>query len=184
MKTLFVVVMLGFSLLLRDLPALHEQKREPQTISTEPKEIVAELRRGESRLLDVRGILIYTPTEANYDDTTTGNLSFKLDEKQRSQISDVVKRPLVDIPKEVTIKGILGIFEGHAKCPDLRYEFKPQKVELNDTMLHFGSFVLNFKETGQELSQLFCRWAKVIESGRSHSPIRLINALLKGEKFD
>ncbi|MBS1788646.1 MAG: hypothetical protein JST85_13040 [Acidobacteria bacterium] len=184
MRTLFIVLLFRASFLLQGLPIPQEQKREPQTISTEPKEVVAELRRGETKLLEVRGILTYTPTEANYDDTTTGNLFFKLDEKQRLQISNVVKRVIADIPEDVTIKGIRGIFEKHAKCPDLRYEFRPQKVEVGDAMLHFGSFVVSFKETEQELSQLFCRWAKVIEGGRSHPPIRIVNALLKGEKID
>ena len=177
MKTLFVVTLLGFSLLLQDLPASQEQKREPQTISTESKEVVAELWISGRKLEEVRGEAAFTPAAGNTDDTLTGTLVFKISEVERQRVASVIKKPLDDIPAIVEKSEVSAFFERGTQCPDLRFEIFAQNrhrhVDVSQTeiglgvgSLRFSPTVVSFKESERELSKMLCIWAKRLWGGR------------------
>lgn len=194
MKTLFAVLLIGFVFLPLDSAAVQAQKREPQTISTEPKEVVAELRIGDQKLANVQGEAIFTPSAGNADDTLTGTLAFNVSEAERKRIATMMKKPLDDVPSFVKKGDVMTVFVKHAECPDLRFEFfvrhqnfnpADAEIEFAGTTLRFQPFVLSFKESQQELSQLLCVWAKRIYSGRgTRGAAQRFSKVIKGEDPD
>lgn len=188
MKILFALVL---SMCLSGLLVGQGQKREPQTISTEPKEIMAELRTGDQKLANVRGEAVFTPSAGNADDTLTGTLAFNISEAKRSRIATTMKKSLESIPSVVKKDDVVTAFVKHAECPDLRFEFFVRhqnfnpvqaEIEFAGATLRFQTFVLSFKESQQELSQLLCVWAKRINGGRgTRGAPQRFSKIIKGE---
>lgn len=191
MKILFAALLFGFSALIQAPPVLQEQKRESQTISTEPKEIVAELKIGQRILEDVRGKVVFTPTEGNADDTLTGILIFKMSEAERKRIANQMKIALAEVPESLNKAGVIAGFERSAQCPELNFEFfvrhknfdiSRAEVSFGEGKLQFQPFILSFKESEGELSQMLCLWAKQIQVGRGPRGIwRAFTKVLKGK---
>lgn len=163
-----------------------EQGQKPQTITTSPKEITVLLKFEGSKAVKVKGTAVFAPTQANPDDTLTGELVCTIAESDRQRIAQNLIRPLSAIPGSVSLKEVQAVFEKHAECPDLRFEFAPIKTAIRGVEVNSDHFVLSFVKTDQELSQLFCRWARNILGGRANPicPCKRINALLKGEKLE
>ena len=188
MKTLFVVMLLGLSFFLQDPQT---KKQQLPTISTEPKEVVAELKIGDRTLEEVRGDVVFTPSAGNADDTLTGMLVFKMSETERKRIAGEIKTSLVNVPATVKKDGVIAHFERDAKCPDLNFEFfvrhknfdvSKAEVSFGEGRLQFRPFVLSFKESDQELSGMLCLWAKRIWGGRGTKGMSpAFTKVLKGE---
>lgn len=191
MKTLFAMTVIGFSFLLQDSPIPQVQKRKPQTISTEPKEAVAELRIGDKTLEEVRGEAVFTPSAGNADDTLTGTLVFKLSESERRRIAEEMRMPLANVPTTAKREDVVTSFERNARCPDLNFEFfmryknfdvSRAEIVFGEGKLQFRPFVLSFKESDQELSRMLCLWAKRIWGGRGTKGMTpAFTKVLKGE---
>lgn len=186
MNSFLAALFLGLSLLMQSPTALQEQKHKSQTISTEPNDVVAELIIGKQKILDVRGMAIFTPTVANPNDTLNGTLTFRLSEIERRRVAAAMKKSLSDIPSVVKKEDVPGIFEKQAKCPDIRFEFSSAEVGFVGGRLRFRPFLLSFRESPQELAQVLCRWGKTLETGRggSRGMAARFNLLLKGEVSD
>ncbi len=163
-----------------------EQEQKPQTISTSSKEIPVFLKFEGNKEVKVSGTAVFTPKQANSDDTLTGELVYTISESDRQSIAQSLIRPLNAIPGSITLKEVQAVFEKHAECPDLQFEFAPIKTAIWGVEVNSDRFVLSFVKTDQELSQLFCRWARNILVGMANPicPCKRINALLKGEKLE
>ncbi len=154
------------------------------TISTEPGLVIAKLRPGEGQEFEVRGNAVFTLIEANSDGTMTGILVYEFNAEARRKMAETTRKPLAEIPANSTINNVIANFERNPVCPDIRLEFSPFETRVGGITLRSEKFILNLRESSGVLSKIICRWARTISSGRSHPPIRAINAVLRVLKDD
>ena len=161
-----------------------ERERKPESISTEPKLLVVELKTADGKTVKVSGEAVFKLEEANSDDTMTGKLTYSISSDSRQEVARVMGKPLPEIPERVTVNDALVGFVRNPRCPDLQVEFlasRTNEVEIAGAKARLDRFGLTFRETSQELPKLLCIWAWGISNGHGHPPIRVINHRLKGE---
>ncbi len=161
-----------------------EQKKKPQSISTEPKLLVVELKTDDGKTVKISGEAIFKVEAANSDDTMTGMLTYTISGDSRQEIARVMNKPLQGIPERITVNDVVVGFVKNTGCPDLDVEFLAREVKIAGAKAYFDQARLTFQESSQDLSKLLCSWARRINNGRGHTPIRAINRLLAGEEMD
>ena len=159
-----------------------EQEKKPESISTEPKLLVVELKTADGKTVKISGEAVFKLEEANSDDTMTGKLTYSISSDSRQEVARVLDKPPPEIPERVTVKDALVGFVRNTSCPDLEVEFLTKEVEIAGAKARLERSRLTFRETSQELSRRLCFWARGISNGRGHPSIRAINRCLKGEK--
>jgi hypothetical protein len=158
-----------------------EQEKKPESISTEPKLLVVELKTADGKTVKISGEAVFTLEAANSDDTMSGKLSYAISTDSRREIARVMNKPLEEIPKSVTVNDVIAGFVRNASCPDLQVESSAREIEIAGAKARLDRFTLMFRETSQDLSQLLCVWARRINSGRYHRTPAAINRRLSGE---
>ena len=165
--------------------ALAQQKSKGITIATPAKLVISKIKVGEGDAFDVRGKAVLSITQANSDDSVTGNLSYGVPDDARQKIASITGKPLNQIPSSVTINDITARFQPATSCPVVHLEFSPTKVNIGGVEAVFSRFVLDINESSQEKDQLFCVWTKQINKGMSRRVvIRRVNELINGVEED
>lgn len=161
-----------------------EPEKKPESISTEPKLLVVELKTTDGKTVKISGEAVFKLEAANSDDTMSGKLSYAISSDSREEVARIMNKPLQEIPERVTVNDALVGFVRKPSCPDLEVELLAREVEIAGAKTRLDRFKLTFRETPQDLSQLLCVWARRINSGRtiSRPPVAAINRRLKGEK--
>jgi len=159
-----------------------EPKKKPESISTEPALLVVELKTADDKTVKISGEAVFKLEEANSDDTMTGKLTYAISSDSRQEVARVMNKLLQKIPERITVNDVVVGFVKKTSCPDLEVEFLAREIEIAGAKARLDRSKLTFRETSQELSQLLCLWARRINSGRGHTPVRAVNRCLKGEK--
>ncbi|MGE0127466.1 MAG: hypothetical protein AB7U82_05090 [Blastocatellales bacterium] len=162
--------------------AAQEPEKKPESISTEPKLLVAELKTTDGKAVNISGEAVFTIDAANSDDTMSGKLSYAISNDNRQEIARVMNKPLREIPESVTVNDVTVGFVKKTSCPDLKVELFVTKIEIAGAKAHIYWLELTFRETSQDLSRLLCHWARSINVGRCSRPVSAVNRFLKGEK--
>jgi hypothetical protein len=171
-------VVLLFACLVSVSAFAQEKVRKTETISTTSKLLLAKF-----NATEIKGTAIYTLAIVNNDGTLTGNLVYTLPEAERQKLAQALRKPLTEIPANLTANNLLAKFAHHTHCPDIRLEFAALEWELLGTKLHLNRFVLSFAETPGKLSRALCIWTERRNKGVANQGIvRYINFLLKGEE--
>ena len=126
-----------------------ERERKPESISTEPKLLVVELKTADGKTVKVSGEAVFKLEEANSDDTMTGKLTYSISSESRQEVARVMDKTLTEIPERVTVKDAIVGFVGNTSCPDLEVEFLANEVEIAGAKARLDRSRLTFRETSQ-----------------------------------
>lgn len=112
-----------------------------------------------------------TITSARDDDTLRGVLVLRLPAEAAGKQSAG--------ESAVTVPEVAGRFVHGTSCPLIRVEVAPVRTENVET----GRMVFEFRETRDEMAQLFCVWTRQINARRSRKGvIAAVNRLLSGDQ--
>ncbi len=165
------------------LPATNAQARKPQTFTTPPKPVTAYLPQSGQADYEIRGQAAFSVTAANGDDTLTGTFVYTLPDAARQKIATLAARPLNQIPALLSKKGVKATFQKETGCPLLHWELAPEELEIVGVKIHFKKVALDVPETREQLTQLFCHWARQINVKRQRRGlIAAVNRALNGDE--
>jgi hypothetical protein len=161
-----------------------DARQAPQVVyTTRPKRSVAMLKLGEAEALEVRGLVTFTLTAANYDDTMLGTVTFAISEESRKKIAEASCEPLTSVPKWVTRKDVVGVFRNGTSCPLIDIELGPTELDLAGGKLSLNRITVDVPETPQKVPQHFCLWTRQINANRPHrGVIASLNSLITVEQ--
>lgn len=158
--------------------------RQPPLIiyTTPPKTSVAKLKSSGPEAPEVRCIVTFTLTAANYDDTVVGTLVFKIPEEARKKIAKISGEPLISIPATVTRKDVVAGFQKGASCPMVGIDIGATELDLAGAKLSFDRVVVAVIETLGDVPQHFCVWTRQINKNRQRrGVIASLNRLITVE---
>jgi hypothetical protein len=160
-----------------------DTRQAPQVVyTTPPKTSVAKFKLGESEAREVRGIVTFTLTAANYDDTVVGTLVFTIPEEARKKIAEASGEPLTSIPAIVAQKDVAAGFRKGTSCPMVSLEIGATEMDVAGAKLSFDRVVVNVIETPEEVPQHFCVWTRQINANRHRRGIiASLNRLITAE---
>ncbi len=158
-------------------------RQTPQVVyTTPPKTSAARLQLGESEAYEVRAIVTFTLTAANYDDTVAGTLVFTIPEDARKKIAEVSGSPLTSIPASVARKDVVAGFQKGTSCPIVSIEIGAMELDVAGAKLSFDRVVVAVIETREEVPQHFCVWTRQINANRKRrGVIASLNRLITVE---
>ena len=161
-----------------------DARQAPQFVyTTPPKRSVAILKLGELEALEVRGVVTFTITAANYDDTMLGTVVFAISEESRKKIAEVSCEPLTSIPANVAQKNVVAVFRKGTACPIIGIELGLTELDMAVGKLSFNRLTVNVIETPQQVQQHFCFWTRQINANRPHrGVIASLNSLITVEQ--
>jgi hypothetical protein len=150
--------------------------------TTPPRTSIARLKSGGSEDHEVRALVTFTLTAANYDDTVVGTLVFTIPEEERKKIAEVSGEPLSSIPATVTRKDVVAGFQKGTSCPAVSIDMGAMELDLAGAKLGFERVVVAFIETPEQVPQHFCVWTRQINANRSRrGVIASLNRLITVE---
>lgn len=158
-------------------------RQTPQVVyKTPPKTSVARLQPGGSGAYEVRALVTFTLTAANYDDTVVGTLVFTIPEDARKKIAEVSGAPLTSIPASVARKDVVAGFQKGTSCPVVNIDIGAMELDVGGTKLPFDRVVVAVIETPEEVPQHFCVWTRQINANRKRrGVIASLNRLITVE---
>jgi hypothetical protein len=144
-----------------------DTRQAPQVVyTTPPKLSVAKFKLGLSEARELRGIVTFTLTAANYDDTVVGTLVFTIPEETRKKMAEASGEPLTSIPAIVAQKDVAAGFRKGTSCPMVSLEIGATEMDVAGAKLSFDRVVVNVIETREEVPQHFCVWTRQINANR------------------
>jgi hypothetical protein len=160
-----------------------DTRQAPQVVyTTPPKTSVAKFKLGESEARVVRGLVTFTLTAANYNDTVVGTLVFTIPEEARKKIAEASGEPLTSIPAIVAQKDVAAGFRKGTSCPMVSLEIGATEMDAAGAKLSFDRVVVNVIETHEEVPQHFCVWTRQINANRHRrGVIASLNRLITAE---
>ena len=160
-----------------------DKRQAPQVVyTTPPKTSVAKLKTGGSEAYEVRAIVTFTLTAANYDDTVVGTLVFKIPEEARKKIAEVSGEPLSSVPASVMRKDVVAGFQKGTSCPAVSIDFGAMELDVAGAKLGFERVVVAVIETPEVVPQHFCVWTRQINANRKRrGVIASLNRLITVE---
>ncbi len=154
------------------------------TIYTEFKVLTVEVSHPSGRASSINGRASFVVSRVNPDDTLTGTLFFTVSENARERIAQLLRKTVDKVPRQYTVSDITARPEKKPKCPEFLLEFSQIGTKGNELTFLFQQFTLPYKETSQEASALFCKWANRLYTGRGHARnlAESINQLINQKK--
>lgn len=153
---------------------------------TSAKVLTSKMSIGSGGEIEIGGILIYTVTKINYDDSLDGKLTYIVSEKSFEDIARLLGKTTTGDEVKLSFDHVSALPQKSADCPGFNLEFKQQlhsaKVGEDVVAIRFDSFLLDIKMDDQkELDRLLCEWVKRIKAGRggTRAIITQINHLLE-----
>lgn len=163
--------------------AQESEKQKPQPIGTYDKEVSSQINIANHLLVEINGKLAFQATACNSDQSFTGIVTYQITETSRKKIADLTKKDLKNIPKKIEQKNVVVRFAQNTECPALKFKVSSLEIEFSEIKIHFADFLLDFKESQEEISALICKFAYRIKTGDTrHFSIRRLNELLYGIK--
>lgn len=158
-------------------------RQAAQVVYTTPPRIsIAKLKLGGSETYEVRALITFTLTAANYDDTVVGTLVFTIPEEARKKIAEVSGEPLSSIPASVTRKDVVAGFQKGTSCPAVSIGMGAMELDVVGAKLGFDRVVVAVIETPEEVPQHFCVWTRQINANRKRrGVIASLNRLITAE---
>ncbi len=166
----------------------------PPTVYTTPaKLVVGKLPRevaiaGQKPSAEIRGEARFTIAAANDNDTVAGIFEYALADEARQRIAQLAGKPLAEIPAAVTLKEITAGFQKNTGCPVVHLEITALEMDVAGVPVRFARAVVDVPElregpeAQQEMTKLFCTWARQINAGRQRRGIiAAMNRLIAGE---
>jgi hypothetical protein len=159
------------------------QELKPVVLTTPPRTTTARLSRDENdKNLKVHGKVSFTITTANEDDTVTGTVVFTVAEDVRQKIAELNGSDLKSTPASYSKKDVLAHFRKGTACPVLYLEISKIELELGGVTACLDRISPVINESPEQISLLFCSWARQINTDRHRlGIIAAINRLLSGD---
>jgi hypothetical protein len=164
--------------------ATADARQAPQFVyTTPPKRSVAMLKLGGSEAFEIRGLVTFTLSAANYDDTMVGTVAFVISEESRKKVAEASCELLTSIPTWVARKDVVGVFRKGTSCPIIDIELGPTELDLAGGKLSLNRLTVNVLEAPQKVPQHFCLWTRQINANRPHrGVIASLNSLITVEQ--
>ncbi|MDX2031469.1 MAG: hypothetical protein SF339_12410 [Blastocatellia bacterium] len=159
----------------------------PTVYTTPPAMVIGKLPRevpgtGKKPTAEIKGSATFTVTAANDNDTVTGIFVYALPDEARQRLAQFTGKPLTEIPASVTLKEIIAGFQKGTGCPIVHLEIPDLEMDVAGAAVKFNRVVLNVPETTEEMTKLFCTWARQINVKRQRrGVIAAMNRLIAGE---
>ncbi|MFN0084816.1 MAG: hypothetical protein ACKVX9_05470 [Blastocatellia bacterium] len=132
---------------------------------------------------EIRGSATFTVTAANDNDTVTGAFVCALPDEARQRVAQFTGKPLREIPASVTLKDVVAGFQKGTGCPVVHLEIPELEMDVAGAAVKFNRIVLDVPESAEEMTKLFCAWARQINVKRQRRGIIVaMNRLINGEQ--
>jgi hypothetical protein len=156
------------------------QQTDPVIFTTQPKPVIAKMVSAEK--MDLEGRASFTVAKANDDDTISGIFVFTISDEVQQKLAELSNSDLEEIPTKFSREDVTARFPKGTSCPTLHLEIPSVEMEIAGIGVRFDRIVLDIGETQQQMSQLFCAWARQINARRHRRGIiAAINRLIKPE---
>lgn len=159
--------------------------RAPVVYTTPPRPVTVRLHHGDGRkdVERVPGLLTFTITGANADESLAGTAILSLTEKERARLAQSLNRPLAEVPANLVKAQVTATVRAGAACPRLRLELGALEFTLLGRALDLERAWVEIIETPEQIPQLFCLWTRQRNAGRQRGGVlAAINRLLTGEQ--
>jgi hypothetical protein len=159
------------------------QELKPVVFTTAPKTATARITTDEKDLnLKILGKVSLTITSANDDDTVTGTLVFTVGEDGRQKIAELRGSDLKSTPASYFRKNVTAHFRKETACPAVSLEISKIEFDLGGATACLDRISPVINESPEQISLLFCSWARQINTDRHRlGIIAAINRLLTGD---
>lgn len=145
-----------------------------------PKEVAVA---GKKPSAEIKGSATLTVAAANDNDTVAGTLTYTLPDEARQRVAQFTGKPLREIPASVTLKDVVAGFQKGTGCPVVHLEVTELEMDVAGAAVKFNRIVLNVPESPEEMTKLFCTWARQINVKRQRrGVIAAMNRLINGEQ--
>jgi hypothetical protein len=159
------------------------QELKPLVFTTTPRQITARITTGEQEQnLKLPGKASFSITSANKDDTVTGTVVLTIANDARRIIAELTGNDLELTPSSYSKKNIIAHFRKGTACPEISLEISKIEMDLGGVTACLDRFSPVIKESPEQISLLFCSWARQINTDRHRlGIIAAINRLLIGD---
>lgn len=133
--------------------------------------------------LPAGGLVTFTITQVNENDSITGTLQLTFDPQSRTRIAEALKG--LDAPAVMTRTGVNARFRAGSACPVAHLEIDALTLESAELRLNLPRVVLTIIEGKDEMTPQLCFLARQINVGKMRrGVIAAINRLIRGGEHE
>lgn len=156
-----------------------QQPRPPVIYTTPPKPARGILAVNPITDLPTGGLVTFTITRVNDNDSITGTLQLTFDPQSRTRIAEALKGK--DAPAVMTRAGVIARFRAGSACPVAHLEIDAMTLESAELHFSLPRVVLTIIEGKDEMTPQLCFLARQINVGKMRrGVIAAINQLIRG----